>query len=247
MAGVSTEKETKKKGAGKKARRKAASKAKYSPSRMLRRMEKIERLIDDIRESEKISERVDRRMTAAQKRMEKTGKEILEQEKDIEGMGKEILEKEREIETAERDIIDKEKDIKEALIKIAIFTFRRERVLELARGVAGAFLGVAIGFSLMSSPELAVGLAWTNAIGILAFIIAISAVLVYKGKKEWIEKEGAAFIVKRLVALYVICICIEVIALVLFGMFTLEAEPLAKALIIGSYPAMAGAVAFSIA
>lgn len=243
----SGKKESKKKESKKKKPKKHVSSKKYTPYKLFRRMEKIEGLIDDIKESERISKRTEDRMIDAQKSMEKTGKTILDEEKSIEETGKQILEKENEIERRERSIIEKEDEIKEALVKIAIFTFRRDRVLEVARGIAGAFLGVAIGFGLMTNTVLIAGLSWFSAIGILAFIIAISAVLVYKNKKEWVEKEGPVFIVKRLLTLYAICICIEVIALILFGMLTLEPELLLKTLIVGSYPAMAGAVAFYIA
>ncbi len=240
-------KESTKKEPKKKKSKKRVSSKKYPPYKLFRRMEKIEGLIDDIKESEKTSRRTESRMADAQKDMEKTGKMILEEEKNIGKTGKQILEKEREIEKMETNIIIKEDEIKEALVKIAIFTFRRERVLEVARGFAGALLGVVIGFGLMINTELVTGLAWYNAIGILAFIIAVSAVLVYKNKKEWVEKEGSIFILKRLLTLYAICICIEVISIALFGIFTFELELLAKTLIIGSYPAMAGAVAFYMA
>ena len=197
-AGKKEKKQPRKKESKKKKPKKhVSSKKKYTPYKLFRRMEKIEGLIDDIKESEKISKRAEDRMADAQKRMEKTGKLILDEEKSIEETGKQILEKESEIERRERSIIEKEDEIKEALVKIAIFTFRRERVLEVARGLAGAFLGVAIGFGLMANTGLIAGLSWFSAIGILAFVIAISAVLVYKNKKEWVEKEGGIFIVKR--------------------------------------------------
>lgn len=239
-------KESKNKAKNKKTK-KHTSKKKYTPYKLFRRMEKIEGLIDDIKESEKISKRTEKKMTDAQRRMEETGKTILESEKGIEETGKRILKSEKKIERMEDNIISKEEEIKEALVKIAIFTFRRERVLEFARGFAGALLGVAIGFGLMANTELIAGISWYNAVGILAFIIAASAILIYKSKKEWVEKKGSLFVAKRLLGLYVICICIEVIALLLFGMLMLEPEILAKTLVVGSYPAMAGAVAFYMA
>ncbi len=230
-----------------KAKTKKKARAKrYPDSRMLRRMERIDKMIDDIRESEKISEVIGKKIEKAEKRIEKTSKKIFEEETEIEKIGKKVLEKEKDIEKTEKSILEEEGEIKEALVKIAMFTFRRDRLLELTRGVAGAFIGVAIGFGLINTPQLASGLVWENAIVILAFILGISAVLIYKNEKEWMERRGVVFVVKRLITLYIICICIEAVVLLLFGVITTDAEILAKTLIIGSYPAMAGAVAFTI-
>ncbi len=230
-------------------KKKAAKKKKtkqYPDSRMLKRMERIEKMIDDIKESEKVSEGVGKKIEKSEKRIEKTSKKIFEEETEIEKIGKKVLEKEKDIEKTEKSILEKEGEIKEALVKIAMFTFRKDRILELARGVAGAFIGVAIGFGLIITPQLASVLAWQNVIGILILILGISAILIYKNKKEGMDKEGMSFVVKRLVTLYIICICIEAVTLLLFGALSQEVEILAKTLIIGSYPAMAGAVAFTI-
>ena len=140
-----------------------------------------------------------------------------------------------------------EKRIEQELLKLGNFTFKRKHLLELIRGTAGAFLGIGLGKSLLSFESLATDLAWTNVIGILIFILAVSGLLIYKNEHDFIKKEGASIVWKRLIYLYAIALLIEIISLSLFGGLPADPAILTKWIIIGSYPAMAGAVTFSMA
>lgn len=61
-----------------------------------------------------------------------------------------------------------------------------------------------------------------------------------------IQKEGAGIVWRHLVILYAISLVVELFALWLFGAIPQDTLILMKIVIIGSYPAMTGAVSFSL-
>jgi hypothetical protein len=170
-------------------------------------------------------------------------------EKEIKGVEKieHRVEREEKLELKEQKNIQKEeRKIERALFQIGKFTFKRKHLLEIIRGTAGAFLGVGLGKGLLSLSELAETLAWINIVGILLFILIISALLIYKNEHDYIHKKGVFIIWKKLFFLYAISLFVEFFALWLFGGLPGSSIVLGKMLIIGSYSAMAGAVSFSI-
>jgi hypothetical protein len=146
----------------------------------------------------------------------------------------------------EKKIEEEEQKIEKAIFTLGNLTFKRKHILELIRGTAGAFLGVGLGMNLLNLKNLATNLPWINVLGILAFILTMSALLIYKNEKDFIKKEGKSIIIKRLCALYAIALAVELLALWLFGGIPESKELLIKMIIIGSYAATAGAVTFSI-
>jgi hypothetical protein len=149
----------------------------------------------------------------------------------------------------ERDVKDIEKDIdriESSMVRIGKFSVGREHFMELARGAAGAFMGVGVGLGIRWIPDMARALEWSNAIGILAFIMAIGSILIYKNERNWIEKQGSFFVAKRLMHLLVISVSVEIIALTLFNVMPSDPEVAAKTLIVGLFPAMSGAITFTI-
>ena len=157
-----------------------------------------------------------------------------------------LLQQEKRIEQKENKILAEEKKIEKVLFKIGRFEFKRKHLLELIKGVAGAFLGVGIGRSILNLDSLAQKLQWWNIIGILIFIIGISWLLIYKNEKQYVQKHGFVLVWKKLVFLYVISLVIELLALWLFASLPPDIATLIKVLVIGSYAAMAGAVSFSL-
>lgn len=165
---------------------------------------------------------------------------------DIEDHLEKVVKKEdKEIAKIEKE----ESQIEKKLVQIGNFSIRRSQVLDLARGVAGAALGVGLGQALGLSVTLANKIPWENAIGLLIFIILLSGLLIYKNEKSLINgtrKHPLRYIIDRVLMLYVISICIEFIGLVLFNNYPGWNATLAKALVVGSFPAMSSAAAFSL-
>ncbi len=164
---------------------------------------------------------------------------------DIEGHLEKLVEKEdQEIKKIEKE----ETKIERAVFEVGAFTIKKSQMLELARGVAGAFLGVGLGQVLGGSVKMAETLPWVNTLGILLFIFILVGVLIYKHDKDQITQHDSAvfYIFKRLFTLYLIALLVELLGLALFNNFPGWDTTLLKALIIGSYSAMSSAVAFTL-
>lgn len=153
-------------------------------------------------------------------------------------------------ENKELAAIEKEEQtIERSLLKIGNFTLKRSHLLELARGTAGAFLGVGVGQALGISVNLAKKIPWPNAIGLLLFIILLVGILIYKNDRAAMagtRKHPLRYIFERIGQLYMIACAVELIGLILFNNFPGWNGLLIKTLVVGSFPAMSSAAAFSI-
>lgn len=146
--------------------------------------------------------------------------------------------------------VEKEESfIEKKLVKLGNYTIKRSHIMELARGTAGAFLGVGLGTALGLSETLARKLHWINIIGILLFVFVLVSLLIYKNDKSFIQNTSAGvmkYIGTKVIMLYSISLVVLLSSLVLFNDFPGWNLLLVKALLIGSYPAMAAAAAFSL-
>ena len=190
---------------------------------------------DPISEMSEKMDRLERKIDALRKQSERTEDDV---EESLEGQE----ETEKDINKLEKDI-DK---IEEQVYKLGKFTVGREHVMELARGAAGAFLGVGIGLGVRWMPGMAENLEWVHAGAILFFILVVGSLLIWKNEREWIARQGNWFIPKRLVHLFIISLVMESIGLVIFNMMPSDPSVAIKTLIVGSYPAMSGAITFTI-
>lgn len=152
----------------------------------------------------------------------------------------------------DKEIMEIEKEegqIERTLLKLGDFTIKRSHLLELARGTAGAFLGVGLGQALGGSVLLANKLPWPNVFGILIFIFLLVSLLIYKNDESFMEGAHVhprRYILSKISALYAISLTVELIGLILFNNFPGLNILLVKALLVGSYPAMSSAAAFSL-
>jgi len=173
-------------------------------------------------------------------------------ESKLESLGgiEEDIEKIAKREDKELNKIEKEEtNIEKTLLRIGNFTLKRSKILELARGVAGAFLGVGLGQALGVSLNLAKKIPWPNAIGLLVFIFVLAGLLIYKNDKTLIQgsqKHPLRYISDKIGVLYGISLVVELIGLILFNNFPGWNGLLVKALVVGSFPAMSSAAAFTI-
>lgn len=209
-------------------KKKAASKKQVSKKKTTKKRVTTKQLEKELQE-----------VLGVEQHIEKEMKSLKKIEKKVDQEEKESLEKQKQIET-------EEKRIESSLFQIGKFTFKRKHMLELIRGTAGAFLGVGLGKSLLYYEGLANELPWANVLGILAFIIIVSGLLIYKTEHDFIKKNGMKVVYRKLITLYLISVVIEVLALWLFGSLNGSSEILIKHIILGSYTAMAGAVTFTI-
>lgn len=152
----------------------------------------------------------------------------------------------QKIEKKEEDIEKEEEAIERSLLKIGNFTIKRSHIMELSRGVAGAFVGVGLGQALGGSVSLAQKLPFINAIGILVFVLVMVSILIYKYDKPYIKGNVAKYIIGKITFLYLIAVTVQLLGLALFNDFPGWNHILVEALIVGSYPAMSAAVAFTL-
>jgi hypothetical protein len=147
------------------------------------------------------------------------------------------------------EIEKEEEKIERTLVKLGDFTIKRSHVLELARGTAGAFLGVGLGQALGGSLTLAQKLPWLNVFGILIFIFLLVGLLIYKNDRSFIDTSRVhpmRYLLVKISTLYAISLLVELVGLILFRNFPGWNILLVKALLVGSYPAMSSAAAFSL-
>lgn len=147
------------------------------------------------------------------------------------------------------EIEEEERQIERTLIKLGDFTIKRSHILELARGTAGAFLGVGLGQALGGNVVLAKTLPWPNVFGILLFIFLLVSLLIYKNDQGYIKGarlKPTRYVMGKIAMLYTVSLVVELFGLVLFNTFPGWDILLVKALLVGSYPAMSSAAAFSL-
>ncbi|HSW80626.1 MAG TPA: hypothetical protein VLG47_07655 [Candidatus Saccharimonadales bacterium] len=152
----------------------------------------------------------------------------------------------KRIEKEESKIEKEEKHIEKSLVQVGEFTVKKSQVMEFSRGVAGAFVGVGLGQALGGSVLLAEKLPMRNAIGILIFILVMVGILIFKYDNKYIKGNAFWYIFKKIMFLYAIALVVEFLGLVLFNNFPGWNKTLVVALIIGSYPAMSAAAAFTL-
>ena len=176
----------------------------------------------------------------------KSAQQVLKKLDRIERKLGSIKNEEDKILVEEKKVEKEEEKVEKILFKIGQFEFKRKHVLELIRGIAGAFFGVGIGRNLLNLQDLAAKLPWWNVTGILLFVLFVSGLLIYKNEKSFIKQKGYGVVFRKLIVLYVIAIAVELISLWLFKALPPEMAVIVKMLVIGSFAAMGGAVTFSI-
>lgn len=158
-----------------------------------------------------------------------------------------IIEKEEDnVERKIGKISKEEKSIEGILLNLGFLNLRKRHLFEFISASAGAFLGVGLGRGLLGLDNIARTLPWINVIGILVFVLGLSALLIYRDEKEKVKLKGKILVIQKLIFIYTIAIVIELISLLLFNVPFDSIEVLVKIIIVGSFTAMASAVTFSL-
>jgi hypothetical protein len=207
---------------------------------ILKKLSSIEKKIGALEREDKKIERDDQKIQEEDKRIEREEEKIGREEVKLE---KNEVKIEHEVANVER----REHEIEKVLLKVGIFSLKKKHLLELVRASAGAFLGVGLGKNLLDLKKLAETLPWFNVVGILLFVLLISALLIYKNQKDYyVQGKDFKAIIRKLAIIYLVTLGIEILSLYLFAALDQPAGTLLKMIIIGSYSAMAGAVSFSL-
>jgi|SRR3989344_1678528 len=180
--------------------------------------------------------------TSVKNRLNSINAQLKKIEKEEERIEKDEKRVEKKVDALSKE----EKNIEKIVLKLGKISIKKKHLLELTRACAGAFLGVGIGRGLIGLDNIAKNLAWINILGILVFILGISALLIYKDEKDNIKSAGRGIIFQRLVFIYAVSIIIEFISLLLFNVQYESGIILLKIIIVGSYTAMASAISFSL-
>ena len=175
-------------------------------------------------------ERLLRKVERDEKRLEKHEKKIEKEEKNIQKLEKKII-----------------KDEEKILFELKKLTVKKKHLMDLIKIVAGALLGTSFGAGLIGKADLAMKLPWINVVGIFLLAFLIAALLVYKAERKNVAKGKSVFgyVITRVIYIWVVATIISSLASILFMTESLEAAILIKSLLIGSYPAVAGAIGFS--
>jgi hypothetical protein len=225
------------------------------PASMIRKIERIEKRLEkagkedrDIREEHrKLLKAVDEvadEEKVTQNVMLKVGKdlhkniELLDRKQRFLGGQQEAIRK------AGDKILKAEQESIKEIDALGKYSVKRKYYLELSRGFAGAFFGTAIVYSIISVPAMAMAMTSIQSATLLAFILVFSLFMLYRNQKLWVEQSAMVLAVKRLALLYLASIVMGVVALFLTGGLTMAIDAIFKSLVLGSFPAMAGAVLF---
>jgi uncharacterized membrane protein len=177
-------------------------------------------------------------------REEKLLRKVERDEKRLERHEKKIERDEKNIQKLEKKII---KDEEKIIFELKKLTVKKKHIMDLIKIVAGALLGTSFGAGLIGKADLALALPWINVIGIFLLAFVIASLLVYKAERKNVAKGRSVFsyVLKRVAYIWIVAVIISSLASILFMTESLETAVLIKSLLIGSYPAVAGAIGFS--
>ena len=195
------------------------------------------KVLKDLKAGTKSIRKEEGKIRVLENKLSRQSKQIVEEEKHI-------VEEEKKIKKLEKRIIREESKI---LSVLKMFRLEKKHLFDFIKIAAGALLGTSFGIGLFSKKELATNLPWINVAGIFVLAFVIAALLVYKVERKNVAKGRGIllYVIKRVIYIWIIATAISTLASFLFLTETLPPEVLIKSLLIGSYPAVAGAIGFN--
>jgi uncharacterized membrane protein len=179
-----------------------------------------------------------------EKKLLKVAGSLKKEEMNIKKEEKKIIKEEKKIEALEKKILRDEKKILLAVGKLKI---RKEHFFDFIRIVAGALLGTSLGRGFIKT-DLATNLPWINIFGIFVLSFAISSLLVYKAERKTIAHidNKYFYMFKRVIYIWIIAAVVSSLSSLLFMVDYPNKELFIKNMLINLYPAIAGAIGFSL-
>ena len=171
-------------------------------------------------------------------------RKIVREERKLQKMGSKIFEEERKIVHIEHRILEEEQEL---LAKIGKIKVKKTHILDFFKVVGGALVGTSFGSQFLNATELAGILPWMNVVGILILSLAIGGALIYKSDQKHIKKmkSPGRYIVLRLLYIWLIATGVGGLSVFLFLTEPVSSVALLKSMLVGSYPALAGAIGFN--
>ena len=166
------------------------------------------------------------------------------EEKKLEELERNILTEEKKIEAFESKILEEEHEI---LLSLGTLKVKKEHIFDFFKIVGGALVGTSFGAGLVSTTEFAASLPWLNVLGIFLLSFVIGGALIYKAEKDHVDKKSykKSYIALRLIYIWLIALVVGGFSGFLFLSEPVEFAVFMKVLLVGSYPALAGALGFN--
>jgi len=203
--------------------------AKKKVKKKKRKKESI-KLLRQIRKDEKKLLRIAGSLEKGERKIMKDEKKILKEEKKIQKLEKKIV-----------------KDEKKIILAIGKLHIKKEHFFDFIKIAAGALLGTSLGRGFINV-DLAAKLPWINIFGIFLLSFAISALLVYKAERKKIITldNKYQYMAKRVAYIWIIAAVVSSLSSFLFMVDYPSNEIFIKNMLINFYPAVAGAIGFSL-
>ncbi len=157
---------------------------------------------------------------------------------------KHIIREEKKIEALEKKILKEEHEIIGSLGKLKL---KQGHLLDFFKIVGGALIGTSFGAKIVGQTELVQSIPWINVIGIFVLSLVVGFAMVYKAEKDKLKKmkNPKTYLLLRLFYIWVIAAAIGGLSSSLFITEPLETLVFIKVVLVGSYPALAGAIGFN--
>lgn len=178
------------------------------------------------------------------RKIDREERTIIREEKKLERIAEKIFKEEKKIEDMEHRLIEEEHDL---IVSLGKMKLKGSHVLDFFKIVGGSLVGTSFGAKFIGTVDLATTVPWENVIAILIMSLVIGGALIYKAEKKRIVKmkHPTTYLALRLVYIWIISIAIGGMSIFLFLTEPVGGILLAKTILLGSYPALAGAIGFN--
>jgi uncharacterized membrane protein len=247
--------------AGSGGRTKAGPKAQAGdgvPVSLIRKVEQIERKVDagqkkdgEIRREQqkllRLAQGVEDEQKVTQNVVVKVAKGLERNMEVLDRKQKFLGEQQAELKKSEDEILQMEDQAMRQMDVLGKYSVKRKYYLELTRGLAGAFFGTGMAYTLVNIPSAASQMSLYQAVALLLLVLGFSFYMLYRNQKLWMGRRAAALAAKRTGVLFGASLAMGAAAIFITGAaggLSIGIDAALRSMALGSFPAMAGAVLF---